>query len=362
MNCNIPVKFNKKIIITSYKAGYIVALVNDNKLVEIHAIKNSTNNVGDIFCGLVTENKNNINSSFVLINDGNKVYFPEVVKCGTLLPVMIKKKGSFDKKDLATSELSIPGIFSVVFENRVITRTNGKIMGADCVERESVYLKQKLDSLYKYSETRKCGSLLYKAINPIISTVFSVNFDEFDEIITDDELIYKEFQDLYAEYERIGININKKLSFYEDKLVSLYSIYSLKAKIDEAISKKIWLPSGSYLYIEKTEAMTVIDVNSGNTSINKDKEYTFHKINLEALNEVVSQMRLRNLSGIITVDFLKNRENKYKEDLIYNANALLKHDKRNAVCHGYTPLGLVEFSRKRTEPSFYEQIRELENE
>ena len=96
----------------------------------------------------------------------------------------------------------------------------------------------------------------------------------------------------------------EKLSFYDDPLRSLGALYSLDKVMEEALGKRVWLKSGGYLVIEPTEAMVVIDVNTGKYSGKKTLQETILKINLEAAVEIAHQIRLRNLSGIILVDFI----------------------------------------------------------
>ena len=98
-----------------------------------------------------------------------------------------------------------------------------------------------------------------------------------------------------------------KLNFYEDSLVSLSSVYSLKTLLEDALREKVWLKSGGFLIIQQTEAFVCIDVNSGKFIGKKKEQETYRKINLEAAQEIARQLRLRNLSGIILVDFINIR-------------------------------------------------------
>ena len=125
--------------------------------------------------------------------------------------------------------------------------------------------------------------------------------DQFDTIITDDRQLYEETADfLKTQYpEELS-----RLQFYEDPRVSLSNLYGLSAKLKEATETRVWLKSGGYLVIEPTEALCVIDVNTGKYSGKKNLHDTIMKINTEAAVEIARQLRLRNLSRIIIIDFI----------------------------------------------------------
>ena len=161
--------------------------------------------------------------------------------------------------------------------------------------------------------------------------------------------------------KELGINIDKKIRFYQDNQVNLFALYNVSSRINDAISKKVWLNSGAYLYIEHTEAMTVIDVNTGNAS-KKSKEETFLTVNLEAAKEVVHQLRLRNLSGIIIVDFINMKSKNDCESLLEYINEIIKDDNRKAKCHGMTKLGLVEITREKKDNPLFIQLKDIRND
>ena len=143
---------------------------------------------------------------------------------------------------------------------------------------------------------------------------------------------------------------------YSDQLVSLGALFGVEKKLSEALSSKVWLDNGGFLYIEPTQAMTVIDVNSGKYDRNLTSEETYFQINLSAASEIVRQIALRNLSGIIIVDFIsmKNKENNKK--LLEKMSELFQNDTNSARIIDITKLGLVEITRKKTGKTIYEQI------
>lgn len=173
--------------------------------------------------------------------------------------------------------------------------------------------------------------------------------DEFSELVTDDPLLYTQLEEYKGKHLP-----EKSLRLYEDPLLPLVKLYSLKSRINEALEERVWLKSGGYLMIQPTEALTVIDVNSGKYEGRKD---TFLKVNLEAAEELARQIRLRNLSGIIIVDFINMEE---KESRVEVMDCLKKHvrrDKVKTVVVDMTPLGLVEITRKKITKPLREALR-----
>ena len=152
-----------------------------------------------------------------------------------------------------------------------------------------------------------------------------------------------------------------KLTFYQDKLQPLYKKYPVEASIDEALRERIWLKSGGYLVIQMTEALTSIDVNTGKYDGKKQSEETFLKINLEAAKEAARQMRLRNLAGIIIIDFINMKKEENNECLLSEMRKFLRQDPVLTVLVDMTPLGLVEITRKRTRKTVAEQMKALES-
>lgn len=172
---------------------------------------------------------------------------------------------------------------------------------------------------------------------------------EYDEILTDDPELYEEMQgsELIPE--------GKGLRFYEDKFYPLEKLYALSSKLEMALCKRIWLKSGAYLIIEPTEALTVIDVNSGKFEVSRDKDDYYTEINLEAAREIANQIRLRNLSGMILVDFINMTKPEDQNALIELMQSLLGQDRVKTCVVDFTKLGLMEITRQKTVPPLLEQ-------
>ena len=146
---------------------------------------------------------------------------------------------------------------------------------------------------------------------------------------------------------------------YDDPDISLRLLYSLERGIDEALDTRVWLKCGGYLVIEPTEAMTVIDVNSGKNESKKMGEETYYQVNAEAAEEVARQLRLRNLSGIIIVDFINMAEKENRQKLLEYLKTLTTQDPQHPRIVDMTPLGLVEITRKKSHPTLAEQWKKI---
>ena len=170
------------------------------------------------------------------------------------------------------------------------------------------------------------------------------------EIITDQESLYEQIKD-YC--HKNGIDIPLRL--YRDDLLSLSKLYSIESRLSIALESRVWLKSGGYLVIEPTEALTAIDVNSGKYDADREARETYLRINLEAAKEVALQLRLRNLSGIIIVDFINMQSWEDRKTLLDYLKRLTAQDRIQTKVIDMTPLGLVEITRKKIDKPLKEQ-------
>lgn len=150
----------------------------------------------------------------------------------------------------------------------------------------------------------------------------------------------------------------EKVRLYEDRMLPLKALYRLEKGLDDGLCEKVWLKSGAYLVIEPTEALTVIDVNTGKYTGGSKKQKVIQKINQEAAKEIARQLRLRNLSGIILVDFVDMKEKEAQEELLAFMRELLKKDPMKAAAVDLTSLGLMELTRKKQRKPLLEQAKE----
>lgn len=258
----------------------------------------------------------------------------------------------FDKEEypLFTEEIFL----SILDKTGIIFRTE---CGEQSVMSQPAIIREELAKLFREylrvfhkAMSAKGRTLIKEAENPIVAmTKAAIKKNDNDiskddipnniptmEIVTDDRAIYDMLQ---AE----GINAR----LYLDDLLPLYKLYSVESVLNEITSRKIWLKSGGYLIIEYTEAMTVIDVNTGKCEQGKDKDKTIFKINLEAAGEILRQLRLRNISGIIIVDFIDMKSDEYRLRLFKQLKTKAYEDEIRTTIVDMTKLNLVEITRKK---------------
>lgn len=234
----------------------------------------------------------------------------------------------------------------------LIIRTAAKDASDEAIIEDFNFLKELWGNILKDYEKSKSGTLIYEEPFKAFSIIrdYAANFNE---IITDNINILKQIKTFLAENFP---NINIKMTPYRKRKESLFYEYQIDRIITKILSNYAYLKSGAYLVIQETEALTIIDVNSGSCHKQKNLEETAFKINTEAIPEIVRQIRLRDLGGIVVIDFIDMVENEHKEKIVEALKEEFKKDKRPVKVKGITQLGLVELSRKKLEESLVKQL------
>ncbi len=232
----------------------------------------------------------------------------------------------------------------------LILRTASEQAPEEDVCREIESLRDQAQALLRRGQHLSAFSCLRNASTPYLGGLAPRDLEQLDEILTD---LPEATAEIKEELASRGLQIPVRLW---DEEVSLASVYRTEQALNRALQEKVWMNSGAYLVIEQTEACVVIDVNTGKAIHGKkDQEETFYKINLEAAAETARQIRLRNLSGIILVDFIDLSDSKAKTGLV---EALRRHLGEDPVPTGFvdfTKLQLAEITRKKIRPSLKEQ-------
>lgn len=201
-----------------------------------------------------------------------------------------------------------------------------------------------LEELIEKARYKTSPSLIRDAEHTYIDTINRIaQRKDITEVVTDIEEVYLSLSEYMSGNSYLsGISLRK----YQDSMIALYKLYNLEGILEEALSQKVWLKSGGYLVIEYTEALTIIDVNTGKTEKGKHLEETVHMTNMEAAKEIIRQLRLRNLAGIILIDFINMKDNMQKEKLL----ALLEKESRGDLLktkiYGFTKLQIMEMTRE----------------
>lgn len=355
--------------------------------------------LGNIYVGKVMNIVKNIQAAFVQIADGiicyyslkenpNPVYIKKVGKSelvqGDEILVQVEKEALKTKDPVVSSNLNIPGKYMALTTgnqkigisskishekkqklksffaaldlqgNGIVVRTNAATASEEVLQKEFDFLMQRLQKIKENAIHRTAFSLLYKADSFYLQQLRNSYTGELDKIITDVKSVYTEMEEYLSVYQPED---KERLTFYEDKNLSLASLYNITRDLERALQPQVWMKSGAYLVIEPTEACTVIDVNTGKCdSKRKDRQKTFLKINLEAAKEVANQIKLRNLSGIILVDFIDLEQEEDRARLMHELHELLKKDAIPTNLVDMTKLQLVEITRKKQKKPLHEQI------
>ena len=374
-------------IITGYKGKRLLALKDEEGFLSFKLCSGSSL-TGSIINGRVDKRAENLNACFVRLSAQEYGYLPtSEIKAQTTLPVQIVKDGRGDKKYLLTRQLSIAGRYTVIFKEAdkpvlfskrissegkqrileelkdteplsypVLFRANSHRAGFFQVSEEMRELSGIMDSILKLYDKRPDYSVLYSPKDELIRDLYDIEYDRLSEVITDSEEVYelvkREYHDSLPEEYRNRI----RLTLYRDELLPLSGLVNLKAGLERARDKRVWLKSGSYIIIEQTEALVSIDVNSGKNEGKGLREDVILRINEEAAEEIARQLRLRNLSGIIIIDFINMKTRENNEKLIRSLKKALKTLETKAVFMDMTKLGLVELTRKREGKSLEEML------
>ena len=218
--------------------------------------------------------------------------------------------------------------------------------------------RAKIREIIETARTRTCYSRIYRAPSALVRDLLSLNAEELEMIRTDNPAVYDVLnKDPFLK----DAGLNEKLSLYTDDY-PMEKLYSLRSGLDAALSRRVQMSGGTELVIEHTEAFWTVDVNSaknGRAAGDLTKEETVLQTNLEAAEELAVQLCLRNMSGIIVVDFINMAEPESRD----RVGEALKHacetDAAGVHLGGFTAFGLFELSRKRIRPALYEQTLQL---
>ena len=374
-----------------------IALAENGELMELYyESKRDESLVGNIYAGRVANVMPNLQAAFVDIGVGKNGYYyygnARAVsdaeknlakpKVGDTLILQVEKDAIISKGAVLSANFSFPGKFLVLLpkdageigvsrkitsseeRNRIreivtellpegcgaIVRTNGEGKTKEEFEKEITVLAEKAEKLKK-GGFLKPPALLLQENHPVRRAARDFYAPDVDEYVVNDKAAYEE---LLATGDYNGEN-QPMLKLHEEKL-PLFESYFLESQSEKALDEHVWLKSGGFLVIEETEACVVIDVNTGKAAGKGDLQKTILKTNLEAAEEAAKQMRLRNLSGIIIIDFIDMADPNAQKEVTKRLEAAVKKDRIKTVVVGMTELGLMQVTRKKTRPSLKRQM------
>lgn len=382
---------SKELIITNIdfkgKTYAISALFDEKKAVElrINRLENKSI-VGNIYVAEIEKMVKNINAAFVRIGKDLPSCYLELkqeFQQGKKLIVQVSKDAVKLKAPCVTTNLNFPGKYLVLTtENTIlgisskieketkevlrkwlepcmdgsfgiVVRTNAATAEKAKIMQEFEFLKSRLERIRTIGEHRNSFTLLEEALPFYIESIRDIYAEDLIQIRTDVSEYYDKIKQYLQEYQQTELD---KLAFYEDKLITLSSLYSLRSLMEDCLRERVWLKSGGFLVIQQTEAFVCIDVNSGKFVGKKKEQETYRKINLEAAEEIARQLRLRNLSGIILIDFINMVSQDHREELVHVLQKHLRKDPVKAKVIDMTPLHIVEMTRQRVRKPIFEEL------
>ena len=259
----------------------------------------------------------------------------------------ISRRISGDERDQIKStleKLNIPDNMSA------IVRTNGLGRTVEELSLDMAYLLALWDEINNTSPNAVAPSLIFRDDKLIVRVVRDYFKDDIEEILIDDKEIYQEAREFI---EAVIPDHASKVKFYDEE-IPLFNRYQIESQIELAFQREISLNSGGSIVIDPTEAMTAIDVNSARSTKGKDIEETAYKTNLEAAKEIARQLRLRDVGGLVVIDFIDmtNEDNQNKVESAFRK--AIYSDRARVQISNISRFGLLEVSRQRLRPSLNE--------
>jgi ribonuclease G len=228
-----------------------------------------------------------------------------------------------------------------------IVRTACEGLARRDIQRDVAFLSKTWASIVKRSESSAPASMLYSDLDVALRTVRDLFSSEVDRLWCDDPNTYSRIAQFVQTYSP---RLRSRVVLFEGS-DPIFDKFNIEAQIERALDRKVWLKSGGYLVFDQAEALTAIDVNTGRFVGKHNQDETVFKTNLEAVEEVVKQLRLRNIGGIIIVDFIDMTRDADRKKVSEALATALKRDKARTSTLRISELGLVQMTRKRTRES-----------
>lgn len=390
----------KQFVFTEWNKKKLGILFEDGKAMEIRCYE-ADSILGNVYRARVSNLSPNINAAFVDIKKGESCYLSmddyhgEKLKVGDLVTVQVVRDKIKTKRYAVTTDISLQGDYAVttlfapvgvsskitdsarkkelktLMQNLLIAEqdaqfylaegnvaeierikklTLGGIIRTQAEHAEDAAITREIEgqarllySIMKKSEYATQYTCLYHTEVEYIKDIRRMHALQDVEIVTDIPKVTEAIPEI---------------PLYTDEY-TLTLRYSLASLLEKTLSKRAYLKSGAYLVIEPTEAMTVIDVNSGKSIKGKNAEEQFLKINIEAAKEIARQLRLRNISGIVMIDFINMKEESHNHELMKNLAEYVRTDPVRTTVVDMTKLGLVELTRQKGKRALHEVFSEI---
>ncbi|SHJ95334.1 ribonuclease G [Anaerobranca californiensis DSM 14826] len=395
----------KKEIIISYKTNNTrVALLEEGQLVEFYTEgETNTRSVGNIYKGIVQDILPGMQAAFVNIgfsknaflyvgdlvtNGGEEQPIEKLLKKGQEIMVQISKEGIGSKGPRVTCQLTIPGRYLVLmpFNNYIgisrriedegererlkevaeeikdpnmglIVRTVAQYIDKGELENDLNYLFGIWNNTLENYQNYSSPALIYNDVDLVERALRDLFDNQVDGLYIDDQEQYRKIINILKRKAKHSHLLNK-VRLYQSKS-PIFHAFGIEKDLEKAFQRKIWLKNGSYLVIDQLEALTVIDVNTGKFVGTNNLADTVLQTNLEAVKEICRQIRLRDVSGIIIIDFIDMFREEDKELVLKYLEAEMKKDQTKGQILGITKLGLVEITRKKVRKGIYNSLQQV---
>ena len=383
-----------ELIVSKKQEQEKIALVENGNLIEYYEEdENTDRKEGNIYIGKVRNRIPGMQSAFVDIGterngfihlkdilpkiDETKekidknIQIKDLLKPNQDLLVQVKKDSNEKKGARVSTHVSLPGKYIVLMPNtNIITisqkieskkeqerlinlvkenigKNNGAIIRTSAIKKEKEIIEdiKKLESKWqqiqkKFKENKTNNRLIYKSETIVEKMILDLAEQKIQNIITDNEKEYKYLQKIKEETPELS---NTKIELEKE---NIFEKYELEKQIEKIQNRKIWLKCGGFITIDKTEALTAIDVNTGKYTGTKNLEQTLYKVNEEATIEIAKQIRLRDIGGIIIIDYIDMTKQENKDKIQKLLEDRLKLDRSKTQVEGFTKLDLMEMTRK----------------
>ena len=377
-----------EILIGTKENNKKIALIENGNLVEYYEQEQNSNRTeGNLYVGIVKDLIKGMQAAFVDIGTEkngfihlkdllpkvdetkeevkNNININEVIKLNQKILVQVKKDSNIQKGARVSTHINLPGRYIVLMPNtniitisqkiedkkeqerliklvkENITPGNGAVIRTSAEKKEKEIIEDIKIAEKKYEKDKgNKPKLIEKAEDVVEKMILDIPEEKIDKIIVDSK---KEYENIKNKNEETGYLGKIKLELEEE---NIFEKYDIQKQIDKIDNRKIWLRCGGFITIDKTEALTAIDVNTGKYTGNKNAEETIYKVNEEATAEIAKQIRLRNIGGIIIIDYIDmpNIENKKRIQKLLEEK--LKADRTKTQVEGFTKLDLMEMTRK----------------
>ena len=373
-----------------------IALVENGNLIEYYIDENeTTRREGNLYVGIVKDIIKGMQAAFVDIGTEKNSFIhlkdvlpkidetkqkmdsnlkiSDVVKKGQKLLVQVKKDSNLQKGARVSTHINLPSKYVVLMPNtdiitvsqkiedkkeqerliklvkENISKGNGAVIRTSAVGKKQEIIDDiknienkwnKINQKFQQTKTEK-PMLIEKAESIVEKMILDLPEKSIEKITINDKEEYQKFQDFKKESGYIN---ETKIELQDES--DVLDKYDIKKQIEKIQNRKIWLKCGGFITIDKTEALTAIDVNTGKYTGNRNMEQTVFKVNKEATIEIAKQLRLRDIGGIVIIDYIDMKGKKDKETIEDLLKEELKKDRTKTQVEGFTKLDLMEMTRK----------------